>query len=95
MDLPGPPPPCSTLSQLTFIGMHMKKLLAVMFVSLFAAGGVYADEMKKEDKKADAKPAAEMKKEDKKADAKPAADAKKDDKKGDAKKEEKKEDAKK
>ena len=60
----------------------MKKLVAVIFVSLFAAGGAYADEPKKDDKKADAKPAAEAKK----ADAKPAADVKKEEKKDDAKK---------
>ena len=42
----------------------MKKLLAMLIASMFAAGAVYADEMKKDEKKT------EMKKEEKKADAK-------------------------
>jgi hypothetical protein len=62
----------------------MKKLLAMLVASMFAAGVTYADEMKKEDKKVEAKK--EMKKEDKKADAK--KEMKKDDKKADAKKDE-------
>jgi hypothetical protein len=83
----------------------MKKLIAVITAGLFSVAGAFADEMKKEEKKADAKPAAETKKTeakkaDKKAEAKPAAAMKKDekkaDKKADAKKDEmKKDDAKK
>jgi hypothetical protein len=58
----------------------MKKLLALLVASMFAAGVTYADEMKKDDKKVEAK------KEDKKADAK--KEMKKEDKKADAKKDE-------
>jgi pentapeptide MXKDX repeat protein len=46
----------------------MKKLLAMLVASMFAAGVTYADEMKKEDKKVEAKK--EMKKEEKKPEAK-------------------------
>src|SRR6267378_7232500 len=93
--------------QLTDDGYLMKKLIAVMITGLFAVAGAFADEMKKDEKKADAKPAAEAKKDvtptaDAKKDAKPAADVKKADakkadaKKADAKKDEpKKEEAKK
>jgi hypothetical protein len=100
-------PACSSLSQLTIDGTLMKKLIAVLIAGLFGVAGAFADEMKKDEKKADAKPAAEAKKDvtpaaDAKKDAKPAADVKKADakkadaKKADAKKDEpKKEEAKK
>ncbi len=42
----------------------MKKLLALLVASMFAAGVTYADEMKKEEKKT------EMKKDEKKAEMK-------------------------
>jgi NAD/NADP transhydrogenase beta subunit len=74
----------------------MKKLIAILALGLFATAGAFADEMKKEEKKADAKPAAEMKKEEKKADAKPAAEMKKADAAkpvAEMKKEEKKDDS--
>jgi len=46
----------------------MKKLLALLVASMFAAGVTYADEMKKDDKKVEAKKEEkkEMKKEEKK-----------------------------
>jgi len=46
----------------------MKKLLAMLVASMFAAGVTYADEMKKDDKKVEAKKEEkkEMKKEEKK-----------------------------
>lgn len=67
----------------------MKKLLAALIATAFASGVAFAADAKKEEKKADAKPAAAAPaKEEKKAEAKPAA-------KADAKKEEKKTEAKK
>ena len=64
---------------LTFPGNYMKKLLALLVASMFAAGAAYADEMKKDDTKK-----TEAKKDEKKAPAKT------DEKKGEAKKDEKK-----
>ncbi len=60
----------------------MKKLLAMLVASMFAAGVTYADEMKKDDKKVEAKK--EMKKEEKKPEAK--KEMKKEDKKTEMKK---------
>lgn len=81
----------------------MKKLIAVITAGLFSVAGAFADEMKKEEKKAEAKPAAGMAKpaaetkktEAKKADAKPAVAMKKDEKKADKKAEMKKDEMKK
>ena len=66
-----------------FLGIYMKKLLAMLVASMFAAGAVYADEMKKDEKKT------EMKKEEKKG------GEKKGEKKAETKKEEKKDETKK
>ena len=66
----------------------MKKLIAALIATAFASGVAFAADAKKEEKKADAKPAAAAPaKEEKKAEAKPAAKAepKKEEKK-DAKK---------
>jgi hypothetical protein len=82
----------SALSNQLSTESKMKKLLAMLVASMFAAGVVYADEMKKEDKKVEAK------KDEKKADAKKdekKADAKKDEKKSEMKKDEKKSEMKK
>src|SRR5882757_5385367 len=83
-------PACSSLSQLTIDGNLMKKLIAVMIAGLFAVAGAFADEMKKDETKAEAKPAAEAKKADAKKDEKKAM--KKDEKKA-MKKDAKKADA--
>jgi hypothetical protein len=69
----------------------MKKLLAMLVASMFAAGAAYADDMKKDEKKPEAK--TEMKKDEKKPAAKP--EAKKDEKKPAASTEMKKDDMKK
>lgn len=65
------------------------KSIVLAVASLFAVSAFAAEPAKKEEKKADAKPAAAApaKKDEKKAEAKPAAkDAKKDEKKAEAKK---------
>ena len=77
---------CS-INQLT-TDAKMKKILAMLVASMFAAGATYADEMKKEDKKVEMKKT-EMKKEEKKA------EMKKDEKKAEMKKEAKKDEMKK
>ncbi len=61
----------------------MKKLLAMLVASIFAAGAVYADEMKKDDGKK-----VEAKKEEKKADKKAEKKEEKKADKKDAKKDE-------
>ena len=66
----------TTISCSTFLGNYMKKLLAILVASMFAAGAVYADEMKKEEKKTEVKK--EEKKGEKKAEKK---EEKKDEKK--------------
>ena len=54
----------------------MKKIIAALIATAFASGVAFAADAKKEEKKAEAKPAAaEAKKEEKKAEAKPAAAA--------------------
>jgi elongation factor 1-gamma len=55
------------------MGIHMNKLVAAMIAAVFATGTAFAADAKKEEKKAEAKPAAKT--EAKKEEAKPAAKA--------------------